>query len=305
METGMTSLQQRIEAGKPLLLAEMSPPQGSDPAAVRAVAQRFAGKVHAVGVSDNRDRVAMSALAAATLISAEGVEPILHMITRDRNRIALVSDALGARALGLRNVLCTSGGHQTLGDFRASRNVFDVDPVQLLQAFHGTTVNGSFPAKAAVAAAGPFCLGAVASPYADPLELQVIRLAKKHAAGACFFITQPIYDLERFQHWWDAVVRRGLHEKAAFVAGIRPLQSAQQAAELHQQRPSPRIPQTILDRLSAPSAAAAQHDAGIRTAVETIERLRALPGLRGFQVCGDGSVDAALEVIEKAALQVN
>ena len=305
METGTTALQQRIDSGKPLLLAEMSPPQSSDPAAVREVTRRLVGKVHAVGISDNRDRVAMSALAAATLVAAEGVEPILHVITRDRNRIALVSDTLGASALGIRNLLCTSGSHQTLGDFRTARNVFDVDPVQMLQAFHGAAVNGAFPGKTAVATAGPFCLGAVASPYADPLKLQMMRLGKKQVAGARFFITQPIHDIERFQQWWGEVVRLGLHEKAAIVAGILPLTSAKQAAELSERRPSPRIPQAILDRINAPSAAAAQHDAGIQTAVETIKRLRAIPGLRGFQVCGDGNVDAVLEVIEKSSLRVN
>src|SRR3972149_4482593 len=112
MENNTSSLQQRIESGKPLLLAEISPPRGSDPTPLGEIARRSAGKVHALGISDNRDRVSMSALVAATIVATEGVEPILHVVTRDRNRIALVSEALGAQALGMRNLLCTSGTHQ-------------------------------------------------------------------------------------------------------------------------------------------------------------------------------------------------
>ena len=128
-----TDLQQRLESGKSVLLAEISPPAEAAPDGVQQLAKRFAGKVHALGISDNRDRVGMAALAAASLVAGQGVEPILHVTTRDRNRIALVSEVLGAHALGIRNILCTSGTHQTLGHFRAAKNVYDVDVIQLLQ----------------------------------------------------------------------------------------------------------------------------------------------------------------------------
>ena len=138
-----TELHKRIESGKQLLLAELSPPKGADPAPLRAAARGFAGKVHALGVSDNRDGVHMAALVAAALIIAEGVEPIVHMTTRDRNRIALVSDCLGAQAMGIRNLLCTTGTHQTLGPCRKARNVFDMDSIQLLGMFGGLADDGS------------------------------------------------------------------------------------------------------------------------------------------------------------------
>ncbi len=123
MNNKPTDLQQRLESGKRVLLAEISPPAEADPGGVQQLAKRFAGKVHALGISDNRDRVGMAALAAAALVAGQGVEPILHVATRDRNRIALVSEVLGAYALGIRNILCTSGTHQTLGHFRAAKNV--------------------------------------------------------------------------------------------------------------------------------------------------------------------------------------
>ena len=304
MQIEPTGLQQRITSGKPLLLAEISPPQGGDPAVLRELAGRLAGKFHAVGVSDNRDRVSMSALAAASLVAAAGVEPILHVVTRDRNRIALVSDALGAQALGIRNLLCTSGSHATLGAFRAAKGVFDVDPVQLIETYSNLATNGSLVGEQGIAGAGPFCLGGVASPNADPLELQVLRLGKKASSGAQFLITPPVFDLDRFAGWWKEVVRRGLPEKVAIVAGIEPLSNGKKAAELAAKRPRPRIPEAVIERLAAGDASA-QRAAGIAVAVETIGRLAAFEGLRGFQICLDGDVDAALEVIDKASLGTN
>ena len=182
MSTQATGLQERIASGKTILLAEIPPPQGADPAPLRAAAKRYAGKVHAVGVSDNRDRVAMSALAAASLLTAEGVEPILHVTTRDRNRIALVSEALGAQALGIRNLLCTSGTHQTLGSFRAARNVYDIDSVQLLQTYANLASDCRLLGESGMEGAGPFCLGAVASPDADPLGPAAVA-ARQEDAG--------------------------------------------------------------------------------------------------------------------------
>src|SRR4030042_3165818 len=186
MSTQATGLQKRIAAGKTILLAEIHPPQGADPAPLRAAARHSAGKVHAVGVSDTRDRVAMSALAAASLLKTEGLEPILHVTTRDRNRIALVSEALGAQALGIRNLLCTRGTHQPLGRYRAARNVYDIDAVQLLQTCAQLASDGGLLGESGLEGAGPFCLGAVASPDADPRDLQLARLAEKIHAGAKF-----------------------------------------------------------------------------------------------------------------------
>lgn len=297
-----TDLGQRIESGKPVLTAEIVPPRGGDAETVRARAKRYAGKVHALGVSDNRSDVCMAALAAASLVAAEGIEPILHVVTRDRNRIALASEGLGAQALGIRNILCTTGTHQTLGAFGKARNVFDIDSVQLLQMYSELATNGSVVGAGGIEGAGPFCLGAVGSPYADPLEMQVMRLAKKVAAGARFVITQPIFDLDRFEMWWNEVARRGLYEKVAILAGVTPLTSVADATLLAGKRPSPRIPGSILERLSSKTDEKTQRSEGIAIAMETIERLAGVEGLRGFEIRGDGDDDAALEVIERSGL---
>lgn len=300
MSTQATGLQERIASGKTILLAEIHPPRGADPAPLRATAKRYAGKVHAVGVSDNRDRVAMSALAAASLLKAEGLEPILHVTTRDRNRIALVSEALGAQALGIRNLLCTSGNHQTLGGYRAARNVYDIDAVQLLQTYAHLDSDGALLGESGLEGAGPFCLGAVASPDADPPALQWLRLAKKTRAGAKFLVTQPVYDLERFEAWWKEVVSRGLHERAAILAGIHPL------SDSHFAHAGPRAQQAIPDplaaRLASLSDPGAWRDAAIRIALETIHRLSNLPGIRGFCISADDDHEAALQIIEESGL---
>lgn len=294
------SFQKRIASGKSLLIAEISPPRNADSATLRQTAKRFVGKVHALGISDNRDRVAMAALAAASLAAAEGVEPILHVTTRDRNRIALVSEALGAQALGIRNILCTSGSHQTLGRFRAAKNVYDIDSIQLLQTYARLAENCDLVDEAGIAGIGSFCLGAVASPDADPLDLQASRLSKKVAAGATFFVTQPIYDLERFDAWWKEVTRRGIHEKVAILAGIQPLGQEELAATREKKRRPFRIPEAVIERVGSKGEAAA-----MEIALETVKKLSGRPGLRGFAICGEDNADLALTVIERSGLGSN
>ncbi len=300
MNTQGTGLQERIASGKTILMAEIPPPQGGDPAPLQAAAKRLAGKVHAAGVSDNRDRVAMSALAAASLVKAEGLEPILHVTTRDRNRIALVSEALGAQALGIRNLLCTSGTHQTLGSYRAARNVYDVDAVQLLQTYAHLASDCGLLGESSLPGAGPFCLGAVASPDADPPALQLSRLAKKVAAGARFLVTQPVYDLERFEAWWKEVTRRGLHDLAAILAGIQPISDGNIAQT--GRRPQQRIPDPLVGRVASQSDPGARRAAAIKIALETVRRLSDLPGIRGFSISADGDLEAAVQIVEESGL---
>jgi len=301
MTESETRFRGRIRSGEPLLVVEIAPPKGGDPAPLRAAAKRYAGKVHAIGVSDNRNGVCMSALAAAAIIAAEGVEPILHLVTRDRNRIALIASCLGAQALGVRNILCTSGTHQTLGICPPAKNVFDIDSTQLIEAIAHLEI------------AGPFCLGAVAAPFADPAELQLMRLSKKVAAGAQFLITQPVYDLDRFGAWWGQVTQRGIDKQAAILGGIQPLLDSDQAKAYAASRPFPMVPQALLDKLSSAGDRKAQRAAGIEIAVETIKQVSVLNGVRGFQICvsfpsstwerGEGDENAALEIIERSGLE--
>jgi methylenetetrahydrofolate reductase (NADPH) len=297
MNADRTTLKGRIESGKPVVTIELSPSRDASTDALKAAATKLKGSVHAIGVSDNRTHIGVSSLAASSIISSFGVEPIMHMVTRDRNRVALLSDVLGARAIGIPNLLVTSGTHQTLGSFRAAKNVFDLDAVQLLKECSG---NGTILENGA--ADNSLCLGATASPFADPAELQLMRLVKKVSVGAMFVITQPIYDTDRFADWWKLVVAKGIHEKTAVIAGIKPLLSAVAAKESASKRPNPRIPEAISKRLLAKSDKAAARAEGIAVAVETIDRLRSLKGIRGFDILSDGDPDAAQEIIDKSGL---
>ena len=287
------SFKNQIETGKMLVIAELLPPKDANPALVRERAAKLKGKVHAVGLSDNRDGVGMSAVAAATLAAQEGVDAILHMVTRDRNRIALESDFLGARALGISNILCTTGTHQTLGSFKAAKNVFDVDSVQLLKLFAGHAASN-----------GSTCLGAVASPYADPMELQLMRLEKKTGLGAAFIVTQPVFDLKRFESWLKEVVKKDIHKKTAIIAGIHPLLSRDAAAAYAAKRPSPRIPTELLGRITGASSEDEARKEGIQQAVAVIGKLKSMAGIRGFEIAAGDDVDATLEIIQKAGLGI-
>jgi methylenetetrahydrofolate reductase (NADPH) len=293
-----SNLQKRIESGKQIVLAEIAPPQSADGARVRAAAKSFSGKVHALGVCDNRDGVRMSALAAASIILSEGVEPVLHITTRDRNRTALISESLGAQAMGIKNVLCTSGTHQSLLPFHAAKNVYDIDATILLQSLKGLEKNATIVGEKSIDGHVPFCLGAVASPYADPIELQLPRLAQKIFAGAQFVITQPIFDLDRFNIWWKEVTNRGLPEKAAFIAGIKVLVSGESAKAYAEKRPLPMVPEAMITRLASKSDAQGGRKEGIKIALETIEKLSTVHGIRGFEIACDDDHEVALEVLE-------
>jgi methylenetetrahydrofolate reductase (NADPH) len=294
-----SGLHRRISARHKLLLAELTPPYSGDPAGLRARAKTYAGKVDALGITDNQEGVRMSALAAAAVVASEGVEPVLHIVTRDRNRTALVSDYLGAHALGVHNVLCTSGTHHVLGSNPASRAVFDLDSVQLLRAYAELGSDASVIGRSRVEGTSRACLGATASPFADPVELQVMRVSKKIDAGAHFLVTQPVFDVERFTGWWARICERGLERKACFVAGVLPLTSSSAAQRCAAERPDPALPRGVLERLASAGDSKAQRAAGIDLAVETVRRLRDLGGLGGFCFRAEDDDDAILEVLSR------
>ena len=299
MRQEITNLQKRIESGGPIIIAEITPPQSLGGAKIRTMAKGFAGKVHALGVSDNRDGIRMSALAAASLIRAEGVEPIMHMVTRDRNRVALLSDCIGAFTLGIGNILCTSGTHQSLLPFGDAKSVFDIDATLLLKSCKELEKNAAVSGDDGSGGPAHLCLGAVASPFADPLELQLRRLDQKISAGAQFMVTHPVFDLDRFFAWWKEVTARGLQKKAAFIAGVKILTDAESAKAFAEKRPVPLVPDPIIERLASPSDKRGSRAEGIAIAFETIEKLSAADGLRGFEIVCDDDHEAAIEVLER------
>lgn len=256
----------------------------------------FGSGVTAVNAADNHYGVSMSSLAASLAIRQAGMEPVLQITTRDRNRIALQSDLLGAACLGIRNVLCLSGFHQTLMGCGASANVFDVDSIQLIDIVRkmngghlldGTKIQGDFAMLA----------GAVANPDLKPLELNILRLGKKIAAGADFIQTQAVFDVDNFTVWLEAVRDAGLADKTAILAGVLPLKSAAQAEELTAVHTDFVIPETVISRLAAAGDAGAQEKEGVKIAAETIGKLKGLAGLKGIHILSGGNEQRLGEVL--------
>jgi len=276
-----------------IFTAEYLPLAGTE---VKIDPKIFGNSVTAVNVADNHFGVSISSLAASFALSQAGIEPVLQIITRDRNRIALQSDLLGAAYLGIKNVLCLSGFHQTLIGCSESANVFDVDSIQLIdivkkmnngQLLDGKKIQGSFC----------MLIGAAANPNLKPLELNILRLNKKIAAGADFIQTQSVFDVDAFKVWLEAVCNAGLADKTAILAGVMPLKSAAQAKELAETHTDFVIPEAIIDRLTAAGGSEAQEKEGVKIAAEIIKKLKGLPGLKGVHILSGGNESTINELL--------
>ncbi len=283
-------------AGKGFVVtAGYEPRAGTGTAAIEKFAAAVGDKIAAINVSDNHHGIALSSLAASLAFLRIGKEPVFQLVTRDRNRIALVSDLLGAASLGIKNVLCLSGFHQALIGCGTSANVFDIDSIQLISAVKKMN-DGQLPDGGKID--GPFSMliGAVANPCVTPLELNVIRLAKKVMAGAEFIQTQAVFDFAAFKKWLDAVRAEGITEKTAILAGVMPLAGAEEARNLMKAHTDFVIPASVIDRIAAAGDAAAQKKAGLEICAETVKQLKALPGLKGVHLM-PGSDDTLLPEI--------
>ena len=223
----MSWLKQVLQSGHFAVTAEVGPPKGSDPQVIRKKCDLLKGFVDAVNITDNQTAIVrMSSFASCLIAQKQEIEPVMQMVTRDRNRIALQSDFLGACALGISNLLCLTGDHQSMGNHPQSKNVYDIDSIQLLQIFKNMRDQKVFQNGEEVKGEINVFLGAGESPYADPLEFRALRLAKKIAAGAEFIQTQAIFDVDIFTQWMEEVCCLGLHKKSFILAGVIPVKSA-------------------------------------------------------------------------------
>jgi methylenetetrahydrofolate reductase (NADPH) len=302
-ETKTTShLEQVLASGAFAVTAECGPPRSCDPEPVLHKGELLRGAVDAVNVTDNQTAVVrMSSVAACSLLRQMGLHPILQMTTRDRNRLGMQSDLLGAAALGLDTVLCLSGDHQSFGDHPGSRNVHDIDSLQLVQAVRRMRDEGLLINGQKLDMAPRFFVGAAANPFADPQPLRILRLAKKAAAGADFIQTQCVYDMPRFRTFMQAAVDQGLHEKLAILAGVMPLKSIGMARYVAKSVPGMMVPDALLQRVAEAGKANASAE-GIRIAIETIQELREIPGVRGVHVMAIESEEKVRRIVEGAGL---
>jgi len=295
-------LEKTLAAGHFAVTGELGPPRGNNADEVRHKAGFLKGIVESVNITDNQTAVVrMASWAACKILIEEGMEPNLQMVCRDRNRIALQSDLLGASALGIKNVLCLSGDHQRFGDHPESKNVFDLDSMQLLDTFRKMRDQKTFVNDKELEGAPEIFIGAAANPFADPFEFRVTRLAKKIAAGADFIQTQCIYNLDRFAEYMKGVVDRGLHEKCYILGGVTPLKSVGMANYMSKFVPGMDVPAELVQRLRGVDKKKVGEE-GIKIAIETIERLKEIPGLAGVHVMAIEWEHRAKEIIEGAGL---
>ncbi|MCX7667915.1 MAG: methylenetetrahydrofolate reductase, partial [Atribacterota bacterium] len=278
----MSFLEEVLRKGFFAVTAEVGPPKGTEQSVIEKKCLQLRGYVDAVNITDNQTAIVRLSSFASCLIAREcGIEPVMQMVCRDRNRIALQSDFLGACALGIENVLCLTGDHQSMGNHPQAKNVFDVDSVQLLNIFHNMREKKIFENGESVKGEVKAFLGAGENPFADPMEFRVYRLAKKIEAGAQFIQTQAVFDVKVFAHFMEEVRKMGLHERAYILAGVIPVRSLQAMRYMQSEVPGLVIPSHFLKRMEKSED---PKEEGVKICVEIIEELRKIEGVRGVHI---------------------
>jgi len=299
MKSG-SNLEQVLRAGHFAFTGELGPPRGSNVAAVREKAKPLVGMVDAVNITDNQTAmVRMSSWAASLIAIEEGLEPNYQMVCRDRNRLAMQADILGASALGIRNLLCLSGDHQQFGDHPQAKGVFDIDSTQLIGAVKKMRDEGKFMGGADIDEPPKIFIGGAANPFAEPHEWRVHRLAKKVKAGVDFVQTQCIYNMERMRQWVKEAVDMGLTEKVFILAGVTPMKSVGMARYMQLKVPGMDVPNDIIKRLQGVGKKNVA-DEGIKIACEQIEEFKEMKGVAGVHLMAIEWEHKVPEIAERA-----
>src|SRR5512137_2882037 len=238
-----SNIEKILESGGFVVTSECGPPRGADPEVIRKKGNLLKGVVDAVNVTDNQTSVVrMSSFSACIILKEMGFDPILQMVCRDRNRIAIQSDILGAAALGINNLVCLSGDHQSFGDHPSAKNVFDIDSIQLIQTVAQMKNEGKFISGEEVKGKPNLFIGCAENPFADPFEIRAMRLAKKATAGAQFVQTQCVFNVEKFEKWMEMVRDLGVDKKMYILAGITPYKSIGMANYMKKSVPGMDVP---------------------------------------------------------------
>jgi methylenetetrahydrofolate reductase (NADPH) len=292
-------LAKKIEAGDFIVTAEYLPDTDID--IMLNGKLKNCGAV-AINIADNPYGPSVSSLVTAIKLKQADVEPVYQLVTRDRNRIALQSDILGAASIGIKNILCLSGYHQTLTNMPESANVYDIDSIQLIDAVNKMNKEGILMNGVKIKGKFSMMIGAVANPYLRPLELNIMRLLKKIKAGARFIQTQAVFNTTDFQAWIDAAHKEGITEKAAIIAGIYPLESYDEALELLKKHTDFYIPESHILRIKDAGDIEDQRKMGISICIETIRKIKEMKGLSGIHIISGGKEEIIKEIIAEAGL---
>lgn len=281
MKSG-SKLERLLNAGEFVVCGELGPPQHADPDAVRKKCKNFDGFVDAVNLTDNQSAIVrMSSIAGAIIVLLEGLEPVIQMTCRDRNRIAMQSDILGAAAFGIKNILCLSGDHMTTGNHPQAKAVYDLDSTSLIAMVKAMRDEKKFQCGEEIKVEPRMFIGGAANPFAEPFEWRVTRLEKKIQAGVDFIQTQAIFDIQRFEEFMKEVVRRELHKQVYILAGVLPARSAKALAYMKDDVPGMRVPEEILKRMEN---AEDPKEEGVNICAELIGQIRSIEGVAGVHI---------------------
>ncbi|GAW91846.1 methylenetetrahydrofolate reductase [Calderihabitans maritimus] len=296
-----SKLEKLLSQGEFVVSGEIGPPKSANGEVVYHHAQMLKDYVDAMNLTDNQTAIVrLSSIAAGVHVLRAGGEPIIQMTVRDRNRIGLQSDLLGAYSLGIRNVLCLSGDHQSFGNHPSSKNVHDIDSIQLVKAVKDMRDEKKFICGEEIKKDEPrFFIGAVANPFGDPFEYRVLRLEKKINAGADFIQTQCIFEMERFERWMEMVRERGLHKRAYIIAGLMPLKSPKAAKYMQKYVSGMIVPDEIIERMEKAEDPKAE---GVEICVEQIKHLQKIEGVAGVHIMAVNWEEIIPTIVEKAGL---
>ncbi|MBR9981454.1 MAG: methylenetetrahydrofolate reductase [Desulfatitalea sp.] len=295
-------LEKVFAAGHIAVTGECGPPRGAMPEVVKEKAEKLRGYVDAVNVTDNQTAmVRMSSFAASLFLQQMDMPPVMQMVCRDRNRLAMQADIIGAYAHGINTLLCLSGDHPHFGDHPMAAGVFDLDSIQLIQTVKRMRDEGKFQGGADIKGPPKMFIGAAANPFADPFELRVARLAKKVRAGVDFIQTQCIYNMDKFEQWMKGVRERELHKEVYIMAGVTPMKSVGAARYMKNKVPGMDVPDHLVERMAkTPKEKQAQE--GIDICVETIQRLLSIEGVAGIHIMAIEWESAVPEIVERSGL---
>jgi len=295
-----TNLEKILESGRFAVTAEAGPPKGTSAAVVQRKGEMLRNCCDAVNITDNQTAIVrMSSLAGCVLLKQTGVEPVMQMVVRDRNRLALQSDILGAIAMGIGNFLCLSGDHQKFGNHPTAKGVFDIDSIQLIQMMKKMRDEKQFLCGEEISGEVPMYIGAAANPFADPFDFRVKRLAKKVKAGVDFIQTQAVYDVPKFARYMEMTCDQGLDKQVHILAGVIPIRSVGMARYMRDYVSGVSVPDEIIARLEQAEKA---KDEGVKIILEIIEQLKEIPGVHGIHIMAVGWEDIVPEMVEQAGL---
>jgi 5,10-methylenetetrahydrofolate reductase len=299
MKSG-SNLERVLESGQFAVTAECGPPKGTSAGVIQRKGELLKNCCDALNITDNQTAIVrISSFSGCVLLIQMGIEPVMQMVVRDRNRIALQSDILGAVTLGVRNLLCLSGDHQRFGNHPTAKGVYDIDSIQLIQTVKGMRDEKKFLCGEKISGDVPLFIGAAANPFADPFEFRVVRLAKKVKAGADFIQTQAVFNVGKFAKWMEMVRDRGLDRQVHILAGVIPIKSVGMARYMRNNVSGISVPDEIVKRMED---AKDVKEEGVNMCLEIIDQIEEIEGIHGIHIMAVAWEDIVPIIVEKAGL---